>query len=579
MNNSMVQRAICVLGMHRSGTSAVTRILNLMGVDLGTNLMPPAPENPKGFWENLDFVEIDEALLTHLKASWDEIAPVFIDSESWSQSEFFPFKDKIKNLVTSEFPNSKLWGWKDPRTCLLFPLWLETLNSQNIQTDAVIIWRNPISVAKSLTVRNGFSANKGYHLWYAYTISALYHTRHLRRVIINYDSLLEDWQSEMRRVTEVLTLPWPKDEPDFVRSVESFLRPSLRHSFAPYDETMKSLPTYAAELYTFLMNHASEAETTSPAKLEFLYSLYSSMERTTPHTEFRPEEAGVTLYHSNNGLYSEEECFHVTSLPTQKSVSHFDLVSNGPLHLRLDPLDRPGILDELLITVVSESQEVLFSANLESLTSDVNGYGINLLDCQTYVHENNSCLIATSHDPQILLPPLEYSGLCHITLSIRTTGYIPVALTQVMQKLHIGTFISKNTLVVISSLEQSVASLTSDLAQLTSEKNALQQQITHLNQLDEFTTKLSHQVHNQHAELADLKTTMTRNNEQHAATSQAQTEAISSLKNNIESLSATIDLQMKENVAFREEILQMQTSLSWRISKPLRDLARRLTKL
>ena len=71
----MTQRptAILILGMHRSGTSALTRVLNLCGVDLGTRLIPPAAgNNENGFWEHVDAVDMHERLLLQLGRSWSD---------------------------------------------------------------------------------------------------------------------------------------------------------------------------------------------------------------------------------------------------------------------------------------------------------------------------------------------------------------------------------------------------------------------------------------------------------------------------------------------------------------------------
>ena len=66
-------RALLILGMHRSGTSAVTGALALRGVYLGQDLMPPGPDNPRGFWEHAGVVAIHERLLEALDRRWDDL--------------------------------------------------------------------------------------------------------------------------------------------------------------------------------------------------------------------------------------------------------------------------------------------------------------------------------------------------------------------------------------------------------------------------------------------------------------------------------------------------------------------------
>ena len=76
--------ALLVLGMHRSGTSALTRVLNLLGASLGDDLMPPGDDNPLGFWEHLGIVSVHEALLVALERRWDDPRPM---PDDWLESE------------------------------------------------------------------------------------------------------------------------------------------------------------------------------------------------------------------------------------------------------------------------------------------------------------------------------------------------------------------------------------------------------------------------------------------------------------------------------------------------------------
>ncbi len=71
--NKENQRAIIVLGMHRSGTSAISGGIANMGVEFGDHLMPAAPDNPRGFWENEGVVEINDKLLDIAGMNWSSV--------------------------------------------------------------------------------------------------------------------------------------------------------------------------------------------------------------------------------------------------------------------------------------------------------------------------------------------------------------------------------------------------------------------------------------------------------------------------------------------------------------------------
>src|SRR5690242_7355330 len=80
-----ISMPVCILGMHRSGTSMITRLLNLCGLYLGREevLNPPhLQDNPDGYWEHALFVSLNDEILASFGGSWDA-APLF--TPGWSQ--------------------------------------------------------------------------------------------------------------------------------------------------------------------------------------------------------------------------------------------------------------------------------------------------------------------------------------------------------------------------------------------------------------------------------------------------------------------------------------------------------------
>src|SRR5262245_38950628 len=105
---------VAIAGMHRSGTSMVTRLLNLCGLDLGPaeQLMEPAPDNPEGFWESMPFVHINEELLHSLNGAWDRPPEGMQD---WAAApELAAYRERAAHLI-GELGLKEPWGWKDPR--------------------------------------------------------------------------------------------------------------------------------------------------------------------------------------------------------------------------------------------------------------------------------------------------------------------------------------------------------------------------------------------------------------------------------------------------------------------------------
>ena len=108
---------LVVLGMHRSGTSALTGLLGLLGVDLGSKLMnAPAAENPKGFWEHTGILDIQQSILVVHGSDWDDPRPL---PERWCEDPLTArLKQDLLACVREEFAGNR--GAEPPQTHLEF---------------------------------------------------------------------------------------------------------------------------------------------------------------------------------------------------------------------------------------------------------------------------------------------------------------------------------------------------------------------------------------------------------------------------------------------------------------------------
>ncbi len=216
---------LVVLGMHRSGTSALTRVLNLCGVALGKNLMRPQPDNPAGFWENQQIVDFNDRLLSALGLSWDSTAPL---PEHWKRShEVLQIIDGICDLLRREFAGCDRWAIKDPRLCRLLPIWKCVFNKLGVRPRYVHILRAPHEVCRSLSARNGLSDGLCGQLWLRYVSDVQNATCGETVVTVTYDGLLRNWRHLVAKVGESLSIAM--DLGDAAGAVDAFVRPSMRH--------------------------------------------------------------------------------------------------------------------------------------------------------------------------------------------------------------------------------------------------------------------------------------------------------------------------------------------------------------
>lgn len=223
----MNARCILILGMHRSGTSALTRVVNLMGADLPDNLIPPKPSNTTGFWESQSVFRIHNDLLEALGLLWYDFLPLPPD---WLQH---PATRKARaallECLRRDFSASSLFVIKDPRLCRILPLWIEVLAEFGARPHVVFCYRHPLEVAASLLKRDGLPWDLSLPLWASSYITAERDTRGLTREFVSYDDLLEDWRSVLARLGRDFDLTWART-PDAIHSeVDAFLSKGHRH--------------------------------------------------------------------------------------------------------------------------------------------------------------------------------------------------------------------------------------------------------------------------------------------------------------------------------------------------------------
>jgi hypothetical protein len=225
----MKTAALCILGMHRSGTSSVSRAFNLLGYYLGEDkdIINACPENPKGFWENFDLVCIHQEILNSMGMDWDTQEPVA--EEKLKSAQLEPLKLKLKDFILRNLAVHDHWMWKDPRTCILMPLWKDILQEINASLTSVFVVRNPCDVANSLAERNSFSMEKAYRIWLVNNLSALKSIDGTKVAFISYESYLLDWRKEIKRCVDLLGLIWPENEENLCVAMNNFLEPGLRH--------------------------------------------------------------------------------------------------------------------------------------------------------------------------------------------------------------------------------------------------------------------------------------------------------------------------------------------------------------
>ena len=229
--------SILVLGMHRSGTSALTGALGLCGAWVGEEreLTGANIENPCGFWERRDVRQICDRLLRTAGADWWKVTN--FDPEGIPHAVLAEERTRFAKVISS-LDERGTWVLKEPRLCLLLPALRELVSN----CVCLHIVRNPLEVARSLKVRNGFSISGGLALWETYNRHAVGGSENLPRVLVSHESLMlhpvETLDRIIGRLGElgVTGLERPDEE-----RLRQFISPSLYRNRATEKEVFEYL--------------------------------------------------------------------------------------------------------------------------------------------------------------------------------------------------------------------------------------------------------------------------------------------------------------------------------------------------
>ena len=224
--------AILVAGMHRSGTSTTTRILNLLGCDLPrTPLVVPDSYkkfNEKGHWESERVKDLNDEILSSAGSSWDDWR-VF-DAGWYAAPVAEQFRERAQRLLHEEFGDSRLFVLKDPRICRLLKFWIEEVRNFGAEPCVVSPIRNPLEVGSSLETRDGIDASIGHLLWLRHVLNAERASRDVNRAYVSYDTLLTDTHAVVDTLARTLGISWPKRGAiSSQMGVDEFVSPALRH--------------------------------------------------------------------------------------------------------------------------------------------------------------------------------------------------------------------------------------------------------------------------------------------------------------------------------------------------------------
>ncbi len=257
--------ALLVLGMHRSGTSAMAGLLGINGAGLPDDLMPAAADNPEGFFESLEVASLNDEILAQYGSVWDDVFSGAPGQCSGPIAE--TYYSRATALIAARFENHPIIALKDPRISLLSGFWRQVLRQCGYDPRYILMVRNPLEVAQSLTVRNGFSREKGLLLWSSYSLACERDTRGEHRVFVSYQGLSDDWRGTLDRIESALKVKLPKRTAATSVLSDRFVQGELRHHIKPDPAGLGPVWDATLQLYDWAMAATRDAAPPGPAPL------------------------------------------------------------------------------------------------------------------------------------------------------------------------------------------------------------------------------------------------------------------------------------------------------------------------
>lgn len=196
---------LVVLGMHRSGTSVVSGVLERLGLFLGRpdQVLHSDDANPTGYWERLDVLNINQRLMGRRFSDAYQVGPLALGAFGGARE---PDLSRAARAVVAELDAQGAWLMKDPRMCLTLPFWRPLLTAPA----CLIVTRHPLEIAQSLATRDRLPLPYGIALWERYCVEALRNSAGMPRIIVRYRDLMTRPAETVSRLhAELLRLGFP----------------------------------------------------------------------------------------------------------------------------------------------------------------------------------------------------------------------------------------------------------------------------------------------------------------------------------------------------------------------------------
>lgn len=225
----MKKKMVCVLGMHRSGTSLISNILQHLGVFWGKKeeLLSGNESNRDGYFELCQILNTNNHLLYISHTAWNSCQ--WIDDSIYTEEKFQPYIDYLVEYLSGIYLNNNIniFGFKEPRTSILLSLWKQVFSKLDIEPLYVWVFRNPEEVSQSLEQRDMYKKEYSYCLWNYYNLKILKNLQGETCHFLNYNELLKFPEKTCKDLFDFIYEQQGIFQP---KKIEGIIKQSYRHS-------------------------------------------------------------------------------------------------------------------------------------------------------------------------------------------------------------------------------------------------------------------------------------------------------------------------------------------------------------
>ena len=215
-----------IAGMHRSGTSALARMMNLYGFEIPGELDTNTHHNATGHWEPVAFVSLNTHILKELGADWCALR---LPETSTLDGLSTKTRAALTAYATESFSLHDTIVIKDPRVCYTLPLWLDEVTQRGDTALVLLPYRHPLEVAKSLAARDEMHLNVGLALWLCSMLSAEYYSRGQLRSAIEFGAFIDNWRIAFTPVAERIGTHIPEANDPIGTKIDQYINREQRH--------------------------------------------------------------------------------------------------------------------------------------------------------------------------------------------------------------------------------------------------------------------------------------------------------------------------------------------------------------